>query len=149
MSEPHPELLILVVTLVALALAPLSARLVGRIGEQISSEVDGGRSGEDLQEHLDAGYEGSLRDDEIAQMLAAREFLRGERARDAEAQSRPVPGPDAPGGPDDAELREEVRQLVIASNERRARAGEPPLDVDAEVVRRLAAVLGANGGSRT
>jgi hypothetical protein len=30
-----------------------------------------------------------------------------------------------------------VRSLVIARNERRARRGEPPLDVEAEVARQL------------
>jgi hypothetical protein len=35
------------------------------------------------------------------------------------------------------ELREEVRQLVIASNERRVRRGEAPLDVEEEVERQL------------
>jgi hypothetical protein len=35
------------------------------------------------------------------------------------------------------ELRDEVRQLVIASNERRQRRGEAPLDVEAEVERQL------------
>jgi hypothetical protein len=38
----------------------------------------------------------------------------------------------------DAELREEVRQLVVARNERRARQGKEPLDVDAEIERQLA-----------
>jgi hypothetical protein len=37
----------------------------------------------------------------------------------------------------DAALRVEVRQLVIARNERRAARGEPPLDVDAEVERQM------------
>ena len=37
----------------------------------------------------------------------------------------------------DAALREEVRQLVVARNERRAARGEPPLDVEAEVDRQL------------
>jgi hypothetical protein len=37
----------------------------------------------------------------------------------------------------DGDLREEVRSLVVATNERRARRGEPPLDVEAEVERRL------------
>jgi hypothetical protein len=41
-----------------------------------------------------------------------------------------VPGVD-PG------LREEVRQLVVARNHRRVRAGQPALDVDAEVEREL------------
>jgi hypothetical protein len=38
----------------------------------------------------------------------------------------------------DAELREEVRQLVIARNERRMRQGKPPLDVEEEIARQLA-----------
>jgi hypothetical protein len=41
------------------------------------------------------------------------------------------------GRPQDGDLREEVRTLVVADNERRARRGEEPLDVDAEVERRL------------
>jgi hypothetical protein len=34
-------------------------------------------------------------------------------------------------------VRDEVRQLVVANNERRERRGEAPLDVEAEVERRL------------
>lgn len=49
-----------------------------------------------------------------------------------------VPGEPAPPGKHDAGLAEEVRQLVVARNERRARRGEQPLDVDAEVQRTLA-----------
>ena len=37
----------------------------------------------------------------------------------------------------DRELREEVRQLVLARNERRMRRGEQPLDVEAEIERQL------------
>jgi hypothetical protein len=37
----------------------------------------------------------------------------------------------------DPGLRDEVRQLVIARNERRLRQGKEPLDVEAEVRRRL------------
>ena len=44
--------------------------------------------------------------------------------------------PAAPGS-DDPALRAEVRQLVIARNERRARQGKEPLDVEAEVDRQL------------
>jgi hypothetical protein len=39
--------------------------------------------------------------------------------------------------PADAALREEVRQLVVARNERRVRRGQEPLDVEAEVDRQL------------
>lgn len=42
-----------------------------------------------------------------------------------------------PAAVSDAALREEVRQLVIARNERRMRRGERPLDVEAEVERQL------------
>ncbi|MEA2405798.1 MAG: hypothetical protein QOE08_2445, partial [Thermoleophilaceae bacterium] len=37
----------------------------------------------------------------------------------------------------DEGLREEVRQLVVARNERRARRGQEPLDVEGEVERQL------------
>lgn len=39
--------------------------------------------------------------------------------------------------PREPSLADEVRQLVVARNERRLRAGEPPLDVEAEVARQL------------
>jgi hypothetical protein len=35
-------------------------------------------------------------------------------------------------------VREEVRQMLVARNERRTRRGEQPLDVEAETERRLA-----------
>jgi hypothetical protein len=41
----------------------------------------------------------------------------------------------APDGP--AAEREEIRQMLGARNARRERRGEPPLDVDAEVERRI------------
>jgi hypothetical protein len=37
----------------------------------------------------------------------------------------------------DGELRDEIRQLVIARNHRRARKGLEPLDVEAEIAREL------------
>jgi len=37
----------------------------------------------------------------------------------------------------DPGLRDEVRQLVIARNERRLRQGKPPLDVEDDVERQL------------
>ena len=139
MSEPHPELLILVIVLVALALAPLASKLVERVGAEISAELDGGRTGESLHEHLDRMYEertGGGRDDEIGQMIAARAFLRGEEAPPTDVEVRRILDREDP------ELREEVRQLVVASNERRARLGEPPRDVEEEVDRRLARLRG-------
>ena len=51
--------------------------------------------------------------------------------------------PDRPRGPApgcaaaDAEARAEIRQLVVARNERRLRQGKEPLDVESEVDRQL------------
>ena len=67
----------------------------------------------------------ALRDAEIAQMRAALAARKG-----------------APSTPVDDELRAEVRALVEARNARRAARGEAPLDVDAEVERRLSELDG-------
>ena len=75
------------------------------------------------------------RDDEIRQMLAARNArhaARGEEALDVEAELARLTAPAV-----DPALREEIRELVIARNSRREAKGQPPLDVDAEVERRL------------
>jgi hypothetical protein len=86
------------------------------------------------------------RDDEVRQMLAARNarrVARGEAPLDVEAELARLTAPAAvhvdPG------LEAEIRQLVVARNARRARQGKPPLDVDAEVARQVAE-LTAGGG---
>lgn len=48
-----------------------------------------------------------------------------------------APEPDRPGAGEAAAIREEIRQLVVANNERRVRRGDPPLQVEPEVERRL------------
>jgi hypothetical protein len=90
------------------------------------------------------------REAEIRQLVQARhdrQAGRGEEPVDVEAEvgrllkldpeQDPGENPDEQGC-QDAALRLEVRQLVIARNERRAARGEPPLDVEAEVDRQLA-----------
>jgi hypothetical protein len=75
------------------------------------------------------------RDDEIRQMLEARNerrARRGEAPLDVEQELARLTAPAA-----DPQLEAEVRALVIARNERRARKGQPPLDVEAEVARQL------------
>lgn len=100
----------------------------------------------------------SEREQEIRQMLQARSdrrVRRGEPPLDIDAElarltegdglsssATPGGGPsrgDERGGSGghDAALTEEVRQLAVARNERRARRGEPPLDIEAEVQRTL------------
>ena len=56
---------------------------------------------------------------------------------DAELALLDAPTESASHGKHDAALTEEVRQLVIARNERRMRSGEEPMDVEAEVERTL------------
>ena len=74
-------------------------------------------------------------------MLQARSYRlerRGEAPLDVEAEVRELL--ETAGGPGsvDEELREEVRLLVIARNERRLRRGEAQLNVEDETDRQLA-----------
>ena len=79
----------------------------------------------------------AVRDDEIRQMLEARNGRRrrrGQEPLDIEAELATLLAPNLDADP---ELAAEVRDLVIARNERRVRQGKEPLDVDAEVARQL------------
>lgn len=93
------------------------------------------------------------REQEIRQMLQARSdrLVRGGgQPLDVDAELARLSEPEQSGahpagagersgsGKTDAALAEEVRQLVVARNERRARRGERPLDVEAEIQRTLA-----------
>jgi hypothetical protein len=87
------------------------------------------------------------REQEVRQMLTARSerlVRRGEAALDVDAEVARLLGGADPGssaersGGHDAGLVEEVRQLVVARNERRERQGMEPLDVEVEVARTLA-----------
>jgi hypothetical protein len=78
------------------------------------------------------------RDDEIRQMLEARNARRerrGEAPVDIDQELARLTAPAV-----DPALREEIRQLVVARNHRRMRAGKPPLDVDAEIEREIASL---------
>jgi len=81
----------------------------------------------------------AVRDDEIRQMLEARNerrVRRGQEPLDIEAELATLVAPSAALAAD-PELVGEVRDLVIARNERRVRMGKEPLDVEAEVARQL------------
>jgi hypothetical protein len=80
----------------------------------------------------------AVRDDEIRQMLEARNerrLRRGQEPLDVEAELAALVHAQQPAA--DPALVDEVRQLVIARNERRVRMGKEPLDVEAEVARQL------------
>jgi hypothetical protein len=110
-----------------------SYRQIGGGGFVRDADADGG--GKVDRGPADAAAE---RDDEIRQMLEARNarrVRRGEDPRDVEAELAALQQP-SPAGVDPA-LREEIREHVLARNARRVRAGEEPLDVDAEIERRV------------
>jgi len=83
-------------------------------------------------------------------MLAAkshRREMRGEAPLDVDAEAeRLLRVAERPRGAEamDAELRAEVRQLVLTRNERRMREGLEPLDVEAETERQLADLIGSS-----
>jgi hypothetical protein len=87
---------------------------------------------------------------EARQMLEAKSYRRtrrGEEPLDVEAEMTALLDTELSGkarkkGNLDEKLRAEVRQLVIARNERRMRRGEEPLDVEAEVERQVADFIG-------
>jgi hypothetical protein len=83
----------------------------------------------------DAGTPTGVRDDEIRQMLIARNArrtARGDAATDVERELVELTRPAH-----DPALEAEVRELVEARNRRLVAKGRPPLDVGAEVARRL------------
>jgi hypothetical protein len=123
-------------SIVAVITFALSDKTYAQIGRGGLSLRDG--SDRPAAEPLSgAGFE-AVRDDEIRQMLEARNerrLRRGEEPLDVEAELASLVKPATPSA--DPELVAEVRQLVIARNERRQRMGKEPLDVEAEVARQL------------
>jgi len=129
------ELVLFVV--VALAVVAAVASLAGRsrLYDQIGR---GGLSiGDDPERAPTAPAAlAAVRDEEIRQMLGARNARRERRGMPALDLDAELARLQAPAH--DPVLAAEVRQLVVARNERRARAGKPALDVEAEVARRMA-----------
>ena len=124
-------------SIVAIITFALSGKTYAQIGRGGLSLRDG--SDRPAAEPLSgAGFE-AVRDDEIRQMLEARNERRARRGQeplDIEAELDALVRPAADLSADPA-LVAEVRDLVIARNERRVRMGKEPLDVEAEVARQL------------
>lgn len=156
------ELSLLLLVLVAVVV-PVAAIAFARSGKGLE-ELGRGRFAVDFDEGADEDRGDEVR--QMVEARAWRRESRGEDPGDVEAEidrllaldpGAPVepvaterspglsglagPGGDDGGapGPDDdlGGLREEIRQIVVANNERRQRRGEPPLEVEAEVERRL------------
>lgn len=131
----------IVLILLCVVVVPIAAVAFARSGKGYS-EIGKGRFA------VDFGDEGPAeRDEEVRQLVEAkayRQARRGEDPLDVESEiDRLLGGADdppetTPVDPETAAIRDEIRQVVIANNERRERRGEPPLDVEAEVDRRLA-----------
>lgn len=90
-----------------------------------------GRSGLEFDADAPRADADSIRDEEIAQMLAASNARRAARGRP------PLTLSDLGAAPRDPELVAEVRAFVEARNARLVARGKEPLDVEAEVERRL------------
>ena len=79
----------------------------------------------------------AIRDDEILQMLEARNARRlrqGKAPLDVQAELEALAAAPVAADPG---LAAEVRDLVLARNRRRAKQGKEPLEVEAEVARQL------------
>jgi preprotein translocase subunit SecF len=137
--------IIIVVSVLAVAIAAISYWGSGGIYSGLGRE-----GGLEMRREADSGSADSAEArEEIRQMVeakSARREARGEEPLDVEAElaslTRLAPTAENDNARGhrplaDRGLREEVRQLVIARNERRERQGREPLDVDAEIERQL------------
>lgn len=150
------ELSLVLLLLIAVAV-PVAAIAFARSGKGLD-DLGKGTFAVDFDERP-----GDDRGDEVRQMVEARAWRRENRGEDpgdveaeidrllaidpgdpiAPVQTERSPGlaeavPGGAGGVDEiAGLRDEIRQVVVANNERRERRGEEPLDVEAEVEARL------------
>jgi hypothetical protein len=88
------------------------------------------------------GSDVAERDEEVRQMLEARNARRRRRGEAEVNVDQELRRLTAAAPAIDAELREEIRDLVIARNHRRARRGQPALDVESEVERQIAELGG-------
>jgi hypothetical protein len=142
MQEAFGIVLFVVVGIgVVIAIASLFTR--GRLYDDI------GRGGMSIGEDRDtrprtsagaAPVNAEERDDEIRQMLAARNArraARGEATVDVEEELRALTRRAGGESVTDPGIADEVRQLVEARNARRLARGQEPLDVEAEIERQL------------
>jgi hypothetical protein len=123
-----------IVAVITFAISDKTYAQIGRGGLSLRDGTD-----RPAAEPLSGARFEAVRDDEIRQMLEARNerrVRRGQKPLDIEDELATLlaPGPDLSADP---ELVAEVRELVIARNERRVRMGKEPLDVEAEVARQL------------
>lgn len=101
-------------------------------------EIGGGGMVRDDDDDAPPAAAAAERDEEIREMLEARNarrVRRGEAPLDVEAERAALERP--PPADVDAELRAEIREHVLGRNVRRVRDGAEPLDVEDEIERRI------------
>jgi hypothetical protein len=124
------------VTVVCAVIAVFTLAATGKTYRQIGSGgMDTGEPDAGAQRSAPEGTPIDARDEEIRQLLQARNARRERRGAaplDVDAELAALSGQAV-----DTQLCDEVRQLVLARNSRRERRGEAPLDVEAEIERHL------------
>jgi hypothetical protein len=132
-------IVLVVVVIGASVVAVITLGMSAKTYEQIGRGGLSLRDGSDRPAHEPPAMGSSAalaeRDDEIRQMLEARNERRrrrGDEPLDVDAEIARLSRPAVDPG-----LAAEVRQLVQARNARLVRRGEAPLDVETEVERRL------------
>ncbi len=128
-----------VAVVAAIYAAAGSGRLYGQIGR-------GGLSLDRDDDHARASAPAASRavaDEEIRQMLTARNARRAARGEDTLDIDSEMARLTAPSVAIDSELEGEIRALVVARNQRRERQGKPALDIEEEVRRQITRLAGA------
>jgi hypothetical protein len=127
--------ILVIVVVVSAIVAVLSLR-----GERYDHIGRGGLFEDDPKQRRDEPMSTAIRDEEVRQMLDARNARRaakGQAPLDVEEELARLTKPVR-----DPALESEVRQLVEARNARRVRRGQAPLDVETEVRRQLDDLMG-------
>ena len=143
----------LVLVLLCVVVVPIAAIAFARSGKGYE-EIGKGRFAVDFDQSGEAEQHEELR--QLIEAKAYRQARRGETPVNVDEEMERLLAGRLPGEDDDpaaptterpssgetdpelAQIRDEIRQVVIAKNERRERQGEPLLDVEAEVDRMLA-----------
>lgn len=143
----------IVLILLCVIVVPIAAIAFARSGRGYD-EIGKGRFSVDFDEGSATDQQEEVR--QLVEAKAFRQAQRGEQPVDVEQEvDRLLPGdpvdpvsgnpgdeaPAEPREPEAAQVRAEIRQVVVAKNESRKRRGEPPLDVEDEVERMLAELL--------
>ena len=134
----------LVLILLCVVVVPIALVAFARSGKGYD-EIGKGRFAVDFDDSNEADHHEEIR--QLVEAKAFRQARRGEQPVDVETEvKRLIYGepteveetPPVPLDPEMAQIREEVRQVVVARNESRVRRGKEPLDVESEVDRMLA-----------